>query len=159
MNSRKIMTVLAVLIVLSLVVMPATAFAQSPTKVVGEARITKHVYPGNNFEFRINAKKLNKWPYVTGWVYKRNLSNNKVQRIGYTSCVKLKEGKAFVGGRGKGKWRGYYVMIAIHDNDGNDKLWIRKTKSKKFFNKWCKRPTNWTTEHRWDIVSGNLAVK
>jgi hypothetical protein len=150
------MTVFAVVIILSLVVMPATAFAGD--KVKGTPRIVKHAYPGHTFEFRINVKELNNYPYVSGWVYKRDLLTHRVQRINRVSCAKIKpnQDKAFVGGRGQGRWRGYYVMIAI--KDGPDKLWIRKTKSKRFFRRWCKNPTTWTSEHLWDIVSGDLKV-
>jgi hypothetical protein len=167
MKSRKAMTVLAVVIMLSLVMMPATAFAGAGDRVKGTPRIVKHVYPGHTFEFRINVKQLANYPYVTGWVYKRDLYNNRVQRINRVSCAKIKApgplpDKAFIGGRGSGRWRGYYVMIVVKDNGTpgsvKDKLWIRKTKSRKFFRNWCKNPTTWTSEHRWKLVSGNLRI-
>ena len=159
MNSRKAMTVLAILIVLSLVVMPATAFAAGGKKVVGTARITRYVNPGPSFEFRINAKQLNKWPYAEGFVYKRNLSNGRVQKIANVSFAKVKNCKAFVGGRGSGKWTGKYVMIAIVDNDGNDKLYIRTTKSRWFYKQWRLHPTKFGNENRWVVYDGDLDVK
>ncbi len=165
MTSGKLMTVVALLILLSMVVLPATALGAPPppdpdtvpTVVYGYARIKKPGQPSTRSAFSIYATGTPR--RAVGTVYKRNLVTGRVQRIDRVRFVTFRGNTAFLGGLGKGKWSGYYVMIAIEDDDGQDKVWIRRTKSRAYFRNWRQHPHTFGPKFRFRVVRGDLTIQ
>ena len=159
MISRKLMTISALLIVLSLVVLPATAFAADPgpNEVYGYARIRKPGKPQTRSTFSISATGTAS--RAMGTVYKMNLVTGRIQRIDRVRFVKVQGDTAFLGGLGQGWWAGYYVMIAIEDDDGQDKVWIRRTTTRAVFRNWRQHPTKFGLQYRFRVVRGDLTVE
>ena len=162
-SKRKVMTVLAVLIVLSLVV-PSTALAVPNGKAHGIVTRYKATQPWKAWYFKFDVKELSNYPFAQGSAYSMRPSNGRWWSIPKVSCVKIANNnsakKAYFGGKGKGTHRGKYVMVAVKDGGAGhkDKVWVKTTRSKSFFESWCRHPTVWPPNYKWNVSWGNLKV-
>jgi hypothetical protein len=163
-TNRKVLTGLAVLIVLSLLVMPASAFAQGWAE--GDALVKKVTKPWKvrDMHFLV-AEKNGAWP-ASGSMWVHNAKcNNLLWSIPKVKCVTIAnihgDDYVFFGGRGRGKMRGKFVMVAAkHGPAGTGEIEVKTTRNKRRFNFFCNRqtPAKFGLRYRWLVDDRHVWV-
>lgn len=168
-SNRKVLTGLAVLIVLSLVVMPASVFAQEPT--VGKARGNVLTYKitkpskTRRYDFRVAEQTLTRPPRGTMWAFDPD-GGNELWSV-RVKCVRIPDGRddiAFFAGPGTGKKHGKYVLVvAKGENNGNDNgegaIAVRTTRNKRYYKYWCRNPSPHGVTKRWGVIRGEIFIR
>lgn len=140
-TNRKVLTGLSVLIVLSLLVMPATAFAQPPD-AEGHGKFHRATRPWKlkRMQFFV-AEKAGVYP-AYGSMFVHNVKNDRLLwSIPRVKCVNVADSGPFTDrivyfvGKGTGKKAGKWVLVVAKEDEWID---VRTTKSKKYAKWWCK---------------------
>jgi hypothetical protein len=156
-SNRKVLTGLAVLIVLSLLVMPATAFAQQTAE--GAARVHRVIKPWKvkRMQFTVAEENGIYPPYGSMYVHDAEC-DNLLWSIPRVKCVSIPDenGIAFFAGKGAGKKAGKFVLVVA--KEGSQAIEVRTTRSKRYFRYWCKHPSVHGLRSRWDVDKGYVSV-
>jgi hypothetical protein len=154
-TNRRVLTGLAVLIVLSLLVVPATAFAQETAE--GSARLHRVIktWKVKRMQFRVIEGTDEYAPVGSMWVHNAKC-DNFLWSIPSVKCVEVDDDIAYFGGRGGGRKAGKFVMVVARED--RQAIEIRTTRNKAYFNYWCKHPSRHGLRSRWEVDRGYVQV-
>jgi hypothetical protein len=154
-RNRKVLTGLAVLIVLSLLVMPASVFAQSGAS--GSARTYRVIKPWKvkRMQFNVTEPYMDYPPLGSMWVHDAKC-DNLLWSIPRVKCVTIDGSNAYFGGKGTGKKAGKFVMVVA--KGGMQAIEVRTTRNKTYFKYWCKHPSVHGLRYRFAVDLGSINV-
>jgi hypothetical protein len=158
-TNRKVLTGLAVLIVLSLLVMPASVFAQE--KARGSALTSRTIKNWKTRRMRFQVNEPNgDYPARGSMFVFDPKCENLLWSIPRVKCVDVDGDTAYFAGRGAGKKRGKFVLVVARDGgQGAGFIEVYTTRSKRYFRYWC---NNYSSihgiRHRWDVMKGSVNV-
>jgi hypothetical protein len=156
-RNRKVLTGLGLLIVLSLLVMPATAFAQGTAE--GDARVRKVTKPWKvrTMQFFV-AEENGVWPAMGSMYVHDAKCNNLLWSIPRVKCVTIGtihgDEYVFFGGKGTGRMRGKYVMVVAKEGTpGVGEIEVKATRNRRYFRFFCNRqnPAKHGLRYRWEV--------
>jgi hypothetical protein len=154
-TNRKVLTGLAVLIVLSLLVMPASVFAQQG-QAQGSAltyKATKN-WKTKRMRFHVTEPYLD-YPAMGSMFVFDPKCENLQWSIPRVKCVDIEGDTAYFAGKGSGRKRGKFVLVTARSGEFIE---VYTTRSKQYFRYWCKHPSIHGIRHRWIVQKGFVNV-
>jgi hypothetical protein len=157
-TNRKVLTGLAVLIVLSLLVMPASVFAQEGAS--GSALTARTIKNWKTKRMRFNVTEgVDDYPPLGSMYVFDPKCENLLWSIPRVKCVEIDGNTAYFAGKGTGKKSGKFVLVTARDSgEGNGFVEVFTTRSKRYFKYWCKHPSIHGIRRRYDVVKGYVNV-
>ena len=153
-TNRKVLTGLAVLIVLSLLVMPASVFAQEGASGSALTARTIKNWKTKRMRFNVTEPSGDYPPLGSMYVFDPKCEN-LLWSIPRVKCVDIDENTAYFAGKGTGKKSGKYVLVTARDGQFIE---VFTTRSKRYFKYWCKHPSIHGIRKRYDVVKGYVNV-
>jgi hypothetical protein len=155
-TNRKVLTGLAVLIVLSLLAMPASVFAQSGAEGAARTYKVTKSWKTRRMNFNVMEGTDVYRPFGSMWVFNAKC-NNLIWSIPKVKCVTIEDGTAYFAGRGRGKMRGKYVLVVARADRGGV-IEVRTTRSRRYFKYWCGNPSRNGLPYTWAVDKGFVNV-